>query len=259
MALATANAHQLRYFSESNADLNARHPETGRTALHTAALAGNEGLVRVLLEIGGDRLDVNLRDGNGRTALELAAFDCVARDDLKGGSAEDSDEGEGRGEGEENEEENEDPNNAGGVAAAVGGISSSAAAVAGVQCLLVDWGAKLGRRAAEVDALVWRNANAPGRAAALAALARTKHGGESIAGRGSPFFGCPALWAAALRGRVGALRALLRAGADPDAAYEADGGAPGRYRPGALKKGVVMGGGECSKLALKDGEWLAFF
>lgn len=57
----------------SNANINARKLETGRTTFLLAVHNGNEALVDML--IGNEAIDINERDGYGCTALMLAA-DC---------------------------------------------------------------------------------------------------------------------------------------------------------------------------------------
>ena len=50
-------------------DLNAKDPETGRTALHLAAMSGQEAVVDALMEAGAD---LAIKDQDGKTAAQLA-------------------------------------------------------------------------------------------------------------------------------------------------------------------------------------------
>ena len=271
-------------------DLNAANPETGRTALHAAAVAGNTSLVRLLLETTlrdessnsghvsshrqGGALNVDAKDSSGQTPLALAAFECVEPTHRMNKS-------DGRVRAEDNFDKSnrrkQHQSSSGGksyleptrrlsaVAAVTDddggcGGGDAASSAAEVQCLLIEHGASLGKSTSEVDHLVWQSAALPRRAKVLRALSATRHGADSIKKRGACFFGCPALWIAAVKDNVTALEALLESGANPNRAFALTGPAQGvsRYLSGGLKKGVVMGRGECSKLALVDGAFTCF-
>lgn len=79
-AATTNDLEEVRMLVESGmADVNAKNPAEGATALHGAAYEGNVDCVRYLLECGAD---VDLRDDDGWTALHAAVCGerrkCVA-------------------------------------------------------------------------------------------------------------------------------------------------------------------------------------
>jgi uncharacterized protein len=65
----------LRTLAEKGANLNAANKRGGDTALHIAVKAGNNPLVRALLELGADQ---TIKDSNGKTPLDVAKEETAA-------------------------------------------------------------------------------------------------------------------------------------------------------------------------------------
>lgn len=72
-AVVTENAAALKQHIESGADLNAKEPIGGSSALISACLFGKTEMARMLVDAGAD---LNVQNNEGSTALHTAAFFC---------------------------------------------------------------------------------------------------------------------------------------------------------------------------------------
>jgi ankyrin repeat protein/L-ascorbate metabolism protein UlaG (beta-lactamase superfamily) len=70
LAVQNGLADVAALLAKNGADVNRKAGAFGWTALHSAAVRGDKGMAEMLLGAGAD---VNVKDGDGKTALELAA------------------------------------------------------------------------------------------------------------------------------------------------------------------------------------------